>query len=171
MANIKIRKASLDDLQGIYNLLNDCYNEFHYEYAPGEPLAVMTWAHRVISEGHTFVAMSEDRVVGSVGLHATTFPWNNSFWYLIDEWIFIDPEFRRGGTASGLIKCVMEYAETVNPDAVTPVQIAITFGDKPEAKDRFFKMKGLKYIGGIFMNGFEERSKDGQEEQFASSND
>jgi predicted N-acetyltransferase YhbS len=158
MTDVKIRKAIPTDLQGIYDLLSDMYNEFHYEYAPGEPLVLMNWVNDVLSLGHTFVAVKDDLIVGSIGLRATTFPWNNSFFYFTDDWIFVRPEHRQGGTTNELVGHVLRYAEQLNPEGDTvPIQLAVTFGDKPEIKDRYFRQKGLTYIGGIFMNGFQKR--------------
>lgn len=155
---IKLRRATPDDVVQIIGLVNTCWiGESDVVYPPIEPNAAGQWVYGVVVHNWCYVADCDDDIVGSIGLQVDRFPWNNSVHFLKDGWLMVKPDFRAGGVTSKLI----DQAKIEAEERQMPLFMGILNANKDtEAKERFYRMQGFRYIGGHFEHGMPEKEKD-----------
>ncbi len=102
-----------------------------------------------IAMGHVFVARSGGRIVGVIALAVHRWPWtapsNTAGHYLTNEHFWVDPVYRRWGTARRLLGEAARLSDGLG----IPLMIDMSSGgaDAP-LKDRFVKTQGFMYVGG-----------------------
>jgi len=104
-----------------------------------------------IALGHVFVARAPGsrRVVGVIALAIHRWPWtapnNAAGHYMINEHFYVDPIYRRGGTARRLLGEASALADRLG----LPLMIDMASGGiDASLKDRFVKTQGFMYVGG-----------------------
>jgi GNAT superfamily N-acetyltransferase len=94
-----------------------------------------------------WVAEADQRVVGCLSLTHHYWPWNAKAFFLGDDWFWVEPQHRKGGTAKNLL----DKAKACARDLHVPLFLTLSFGGMDVAlKDRFAKMQGFTYKGGRF---------------------
>lgn len=102
----------------------------------------------LIARGMVFVAEEGSRVVGVLILGTQVWAWNRQVWQYCDEYFWVEPEFRKGGTAEQLL----EAAKAKAHEEGRMLWIDLSFGGADtELKDRFVKRCGFTYKGGRFL--------------------
>jgi GNAT superfamily N-acetyltransferase len=96
-----------------------------------------------------WVAACEEtsRVVGCIILNHHVWPWNRQAWHLVNDHFWVDPRYRKFGTAAKLLQCAKQCAKELGK----PLYLDFSFGGiDADLKDRFAKMQGFTYNGGRF---------------------
>lgn len=85
--------------------------------------------------------------VGCVVLNHHVWPWNRQVWHLVNDHFWVEPGYRKFGTAKKLLDCAKQCARELG----RPLYLDFSFGGiDSDLKDRFAKMQGLRYNGGRF---------------------
>ena len=109
----------------------------------------------LIDKGLVVVAEQEvdGRIVAAVGMVITQADWSDD-WQLMNEWIYILPEFRATDIFDNLMSAVEAWADD-NRDPTTGQGLAalmgVWTGDSAELKDQLMQRRGWQYAGGNFV--------------------
>ena len=87
-------------------------------------------------------------MIGSIALVPAQFQWNRKFFRATTQWFFVQPKFRKGGTAGGLLKVAKEWASKHN----FVIALGTMMGRDTERLDRFLRLSGFRYAGGNFVS-------------------
>lgn len=156
---IKIRRATGWDVVEVTRLLVRGALEQRKEiwYPKPSQNAARKVGHvlALIDQGLVIVAEQEvdARIVGAVGMAVCQDTWSDQ-WKLVNEWIYILPDFRDVGLDSQLLTAVEMFADDqVDPDTQEglPVIMAMISGQDTELKDELMKRRGYQYGGGNFV--------------------
>lgn len=112
---------------------------------PDQPYAIQQLLD-YIGRGYVFVArLAEDgEIVGVLILEPQKLWYKAAPHYIQSLEFYVDPEFRKGGTAKLLLKRGIKVANV----AGVPLIVSVTSGGMAEMKDRFIERQGFSYIGG-----------------------
>lgn len=116
---------------------------------PAPNNAIATWVMSVIMNGYVIVAEQEEKIVGTIGMGFTHFPWNDEIWIMNNDWLHVDEDFRTHNLASQLIEKVKEFATQKGLIA----RFDVINDGKVEKIDKFLEIKGMRYMGGNFIYG------------------
>jgi GNAT superfamily N-acetyltransferase len=151
----KVRLALQTDAFPILDTLLDALDATELDLPdPVMPYAVQHLMDLIARE---FVAVVEDphgHIVGCIALNFGQWPWvpghDRSGTHLCNEHLWIDPRWRKGGTAVRLLMFAKGRAQTLK----LPLMIELAFIDEGtkslSPKDRFVANQGFKYIGSKF---------------------
>lgn len=145
---VVIRKAIYADVMAIERTITDVAwaNADIPLPAPERPY-VLQYGMDLISRGLVYVAEVETTIVGCIMLDTPHWPWNRKAWYLENAHFWIEPTFRKGGTAAKLI----DAAKSTAVEMKLPLRLCFTSdGRDADLKDRWMRMQGFKYQGGNF---------------------
>jgi GNAT superfamily N-acetyltransferase len=144
-----IRAAQFEDVFQIEWTLLDAARLAEFPVPPVErPYAVQKLMD-LIAVKLIWVATCEktSRVVGCIVLNHHTWPWSRQHWHLVNDHFWVDPAYRKFGTAAKLLECAKNCAR----DLGKPLYLDFSFGGiDADLKDRFAKMQGFTYNGGRF---------------------
>lgn len=143
-----IREATIFDHTGILSCIIKWIDEAAISY-PKPNNGIAEWVTNVLMGGYGVVAEKEGKIVGTIGMTFTKFPWNNETWIMNNEWIHVDKEHRKGGTASKLIEAVKSFAN----ERKLPIVMGIVNGVDIDKKTRFMKISGATHSGSNFVYG------------------
>jgi GNAT superfamily N-acetyltransferase len=129
-------------------------------YPPIQEDRALRWILDVMARGFVLVAIADGRVIGSAGFDAFQFPWNGDLWCFNNTWLYVQPEYRKGGTTAMLIRHAVKYAEARQ----APIIMGNTSGYRAELKDMLIGRAGFTYAGGFFVRGL-EKVGEGSDEQ------
>lgn len=102
------------------------------------------WLMGIINMGGAWVAIADKKIVGSIGCNVDFHPWNRQDRFVLDEWYYVKPEYRKGySIASELIKIAKSKAHA----AGLRFHFSLNSGTDSKA-DRFVRMLGFTYVGG-----------------------
>ena len=152
-----IRRAKPTDIIHLLKMMKEFLYEVSSKYPPVNDADCMNWMLSIVNAGGAWVAISEKRVIGTIGCSVDRFSWNRQVPYVYDEWYYVDPAFRKGYTIS---KELIEMAKTHSDKAGLPFIFSINSG-KDVNVDRFVRMQGFEYMGGIAARFPEMEKKDG----------
>ena len=144
-----IRSGHYDDIFEIEALLIKARDEIDLKDNPHQetPYIYHDLIHQA-EAGLLIVAEDGGYVCGVMALATSHWPWNRKQGqHLINNHFYVDPEYRRGGTARKLL----EAAKVVARERGMPLRIDLMGAGSRELKDRFCEMSGLRYLGGIFL--------------------
>jgi predicted N-acetyltransferase YhbS len=161
MTDIKIRTAGARDASNIVRLLFDWFNETDLGWPEPNDVDMLNWVSGVMRNGRVFVAERSGRLIGVVGIQEQTFSWNRSAHYYGDTFFFVTPAYRRGGVANALMKAVQTHAAS----AGLPLVMGIITGRHTDALERWYRIQGGQYAGGVITFGIErlQRSQEAAE--------
>ena len=121
-------------------------------YPEVDELDCIRWVTRVVAIGGSFVALHNNRIIGSIGIGVEQFTWNTRYEFLTNEWFYVHPKFRRAGVAVRLIS----GAKAMSDSSGRPFLFSVTSGIDKRI-DRFIAMQGFKPIGSMLTYGMGER--------------
>jgi GNAT superfamily N-acetyltransferase len=140
-----IRVAQFEDVFQIERTLLDAARQAEFPVPPVErPYAVQKLMDLVAVKLIWVATCSEsERVVGCLVLSHHVWPWNRQAWHLVNDHFWVDPAYRKFGTAAKLLACAKDLGK--------PLYLDFSFGGiDADLKDRFAKMQGFTYNGGRF---------------------
>lgn len=143
-----IREANIFDHTGIMVSIIKWIDESSIAY-PVPNRAMAGWVNNVLEKGYCVVAEEDGRIVGTMGMTFTKFPWNDKEWIMNNEWLHVDIGHRKGGTARKILDKVLDFAKEKN----IPLTMGIINGVDLRKKERFMKMTGALHLGGNFAYG------------------
>jgi GNAT superfamily N-acetyltransferase len=147
-----VRPAQFEDVFAIERTLLDAARRAEFPVPPVErPYAVqklmdlvavkLIWVAVSAENAHT------ETVVGCIVLSHHVWPWNRQVWHLVNDHFWVDPAYRKFGTAAKLLRCAKDCAKELGK----PLYLDFSFGGiDADLKDRFAKMQGFTYNGGRF---------------------
>ncbi len=145
---VTINKATVFDHGQLIELLMTWFDECDCDYIPKTCSYTGIWMADLIARHMVLVAKIEDKIVGSLGLRITHFPWNNEVKVLSDDFLMVDKEFREYGVANKLITAAKDLAKEFKH----LLMIGHFSGTDTKLKDRYFsQIQGLQYLGGNFI--------------------
>jgi GNAT superfamily N-acetyltransferase len=144
---ISFRRATARDLTQLYDCLLHYFDELSFAYPGVNETDVVTWGLGVVNGGGCIVAECDGKIIGSVGMEVSTFPWNRANRYLNSVWLFVVPEFRKGGTGIRLMKLAKDIAKSNE----MPVMLGEVFGFEPELLGKIKQVLGFKHVGGNYI--------------------
>ena len=145
---IVIRPGRYEDMAETVNLLAQGIREAEVPMPELQFPHCYHWFISAVAEGLVFVAECNGRIVGGLVGGCTYWPWDalqKQPMLSAPAW-YVDPAFRRGGTARGLLKKLEERA--LEKDA--HVMIEINNGVMADQKDRFMTISGYSRVGGQY---------------------
>lgn len=145
MSEITIRRAVPKDFVNILRLLEQAVQENEVAYPPIDELKLMEWVTATKRDGEIVVADLSGRIVGTLGLLVQEWKWSTER-FISNEFFFVQPPFRKHGTAEALLKAGEKFAH----DGKLRLVVSFSGGRKSETKDRMMQMKGWIYCGGMF---------------------
>jgi GNAT superfamily N-acetyltransferase len=152
----KVRQALQTDAFGILDTLIDALNAT--ELPLPDPVMPYAVQHMMDLIAREFVWVAEDhkgRIVGCLALNFGQWPWvpghDRRGTHLFNEHFWVDPAFRKGGTALRFLALAKARATTLK----LALMIELAFIDEGtkgrlSRKDRFVANQGFRYIGGKF---------------------
>lgn len=151
---IEYRIANMEDGQRLIDLLLGKFWPEHKlggrQLAPDIPKISRTIIDEMLN-GTVFIAISDGKAVGSLGLHPFS-PWWTSEQILADTWFFVDPEYRSKGVAKELLAMGKQFAIAQGK----PMTVGVYNSHDSDRKDAFFRRSGFEMIGGWYLaNGGE----------------
>ena len=144
---IEIRPARYDDIIDVEACLVRAREEMDFDIPEHEvPFALHNLLHQV-EAGFLIVAEDAGYIVGVIALVPHHHPWNRTQKFLVNEHFFVDPDYRKGGTAKHLLDAAKVRADELN----MPLRIDLIGGGDRQAKDRFMELNGFRFLGGQFL--------------------
>ena len=147
LANYEDAVAIQDTLWHVQDMTETPYPDPDIPYAAQK---LMTQA----TEGLICVATGWDErhIVGVIALGYATWPWKHpegkDAQYLINEHFYVDPIWRKGGTAKKLLGWAKDLADAKGLHLMIDFS---TIDADVHVKDRFARINGFKYTGGKFL--------------------
>lgn len=146
--DVKINRASIYDHGAILELLISWFDEAKVPNIPMPCAFTGVWLADLIARHIVFTAKIDGKLVGTLGLRFTHFPWNNLVVVLSDDFLMTDSEYRQFNVAESLIKAAKEFAKEFKH----PLMIGHFSGLHAELKDKYLsQFHGFKYLGGHFI--------------------
>jgi GNAT superfamily N-acetyltransferase len=151
-----IRVAQFEDVFQIERTLLDAARQAEFPVPPVErPYAVQKLMDLVAvkliwvaeTQGKLYPSGFPPAIVGCIVLSHHVWPWNRQAWHLVNDHFWVDPKYRKFGTAAKLLHCAKQAASELSK----PLYLDFSFGGiDADLKDRFAKMQGFTYNGGRF---------------------
>lgn len=145
-ARVIIREARYTDLFGLERTLTQALTLGGFSEPIEQPYAYKKLLD-LIGFRLAWVAEADGHIVGCLVLSHHCWPWNSQEWHLAQEHLWVEPEYRRGGTAAKLLGCGKQCAHELGRKLVLNISFG---GEDAPLKDRFVKSQGFAYIGGRF---------------------
>jgi GNAT superfamily N-acetyltransferase len=150
---ISIRAAEPQDAFGIHETLLRALKVAGTNYPePDMPYCIQAMLDQ-IAQGFLGVAISPcgRRIIGVIWLDYGRWPWcspqNVKAFHLYNQHFWVEPDFRKGGTA----KRLLDFAKSVADRKQLALKLEFSNLDmKPELRDRFARINGFGYTGGVF---------------------
>jgi GNAT superfamily N-acetyltransferase len=145
---VQIRPAQFEDVFQIERTLLDAARLAEFPVPPVErPYAVQKLMDLIAVRLIWVATTEENAVVGVIVLSHHVWPWNRQAWHLVNDHFWVDPAYRKFGTAAKLLQCAKNCAKELGK----PLYLDFSFGGiDADLKDRFAKMQGFTYNGGRF---------------------
>lgn len=153
-----IRVAKFADVEGILQTLLRALDESETPWPVPEQPYCQQYTMDLIAQNLCFVALAEGtRVVGVIMLDRARWPWTHpnseSGRHLYNQHFWVDPAYRRGGTASKLLQMAAARADA---EGLPLLLISSSSSPDVDLADRFFATQGFKRIGGTYFRAAKE---------------
>lgn len=140
-----IRLATVEDLSGIYMMLNVMHSETINSTSSIDSEKLTSAISNALHRGVVLVFDVDGKIAGSIaGLE--TSDWWSSEKYLADMWFFVYKEHRRSNIASKLVKSFMQVAREAN----VKIKLGHVYSGDGERKDKFYERLGLSKVGSLY---------------------
>jgi GNAT superfamily N-acetyltransferase len=147
----EVRPGIYSDVHGIKQTLMRALAESETPYPEPEDPYCLQRLMDLIAQHFVFVAVSDSRIVGAIVLDRAHWGWtrptSESGRHLYNEHFWVDPAYRRGGTASKLLNLAEARADC---EGLPLLLITSMLDGNTELKERFVSMHGFKRVGGTF---------------------
>ena len=142
-----ITTAKKDDVVEVSRFLVD---EFHQEYSDWYPEVDVAMVIRYIGDhynnGRIFINKDKGKISGVTMAKPANY-WFSRRQFLSEGVFYVAPRARRGKVAKKLLNELTAYARELDLD----LTVAVSTGDRVQAKDRFFESNGLTRAGGLYV--------------------
>ena len=139
------RPVGPGDHAALFKLLQEMYLEVGlFSMSEAKVKAMIT---DVITRGVSVLAVSDDKVVGSVGLVPSTMWWSEDV-VLSERWTFVSADYRRSTIAKDMFRLVNDFATQADLTLVIGIFSPKQAARKGHLFRRFFKPIGEIFIGG-----------------------
>jgi GNAT superfamily N-acetyltransferase len=140
-----IRLATVEDLSGIYMMLNVMHSETINSTSSIDSEKLTSAISNALHRGVVLVFDVDGKIAGSIaGLE--TSDWWSSEKYLADMWFFVYKEHRKSNIASKLVKSFMQVAKEAN----VKIKLGHVYSGDGERKDKFYERLGLSKVGSLY---------------------
>jgi GNAT superfamily N-acetyltransferase len=140
-----IRLATVEDLSGIYMMLNVMHSETINSTSSIDSEKLTSAISNALHRGVVLVFDVDGKIAGSIaGLE--TSDWWSSEKYLADMWFFVYKEHRKSNIASKLVKSFMQVAREAN----VKIKLGHVYSGDGERKDKFYERLGLSKVGSLY---------------------
>lgn len=141
---MRVRRAGIHEIGAIIDLLIAMHVENGLFSLSEAKMARQV--RQLVLQGSCYAVLDGDRIVGIVGLDVAT-PWYSDERHVGDYFLFIHPDYRSTDAGDLLIEAgdawAAERGMKYLSGPVTP--------DRPEVKMRWYRSRGFKLIGGLFL--------------------
>lgn len=141
-----VRRAEPLDISALTAMLVEMHQQTELPTPPISSEKMIAKINEVIHKGVVFVAIEENRLVGSVGGMVGQDWWSDQK-FLADNWFYVSPDHRKSSIALKLIKNFIEVAN----DAKLPVRLGHIFSGDIDRKDKLFEKLGMIKAGSVFV--------------------
>lgn len=147
----QVRLATADDLNDVYVLLVNMWNEtdyVHFEFSPERTLSgIFDWINKESSV--MFVVEKDKQIIGFIA--GVIFqPWMSNDKCAMEQLFFVKKSERGTGVAGLLLDAFISWTK----NKCKHVQVSVTTG-KSEAAEVLYKKRGLSYVGGNYIKHWE----------------
>lgn len=154
-----IRKAVPTDVVALLKLFKEITSESPIYNNPDDADCIQ-WFLNVIAVQGAWVAVSNRKIVGSIGCLVDYKPWNHQEQFVYNCWYHVSREYRKGYRISAEL---LSVARNTAHEAGLPFHLSINSAiDK--RTDRFIRMQGFTYEGGGFVSSLALRERENGEE-------
>lgn len=143
---MRLRFATLEDTEALFHLLLGLHQE--QAAVPLNPIKADGQLRHSIEHDVVLVAEHEGKLIGSICLRTWDF-WYSDAQMLIDKWFYVDPKYRRLGTAKKLIDAAKKWAREVD----MRLTLAIASPNRLKAKMRLLRRWGFYVMAAHMMEG------------------
>lgn len=143
---MKIRFATLDDAEPLFHLLLGLHKE--QGAVPLSPVKADTEIRWAIENADVLVAEVDGELVGSICIVQRTI-WYSEATVMVDQWIYVRPEFR----SSGVGKKLVDAAKIIAHDAGQRLALEIASPQRLKAKIRLYRKWGFYLLGAVMLEG------------------
>jgi hypothetical protein len=143
-SEITLRAATPRDVIALYVLLKGYFEELRLAYPAAEEAPTIAWGLNVILRQGVIVAEEGGQIIGSVGMEVDSFPWAPLSKHLNALWFYVRPDRRVTDASDKLLRAAQAAAITNN----MMLRMDNVWGMRPEAQDRYRRIKGFTYVGG-----------------------
>lgn len=143
---IAIRRAAPMDFVNIARLLEQAVQDVEVAFPPINQMKLLQWIMDCKRDGEIVVADCSRQIVGALGLLAREYPWADER-MIASEFFYVQPKFRKRGTADSLIQAAEKFAD----DSKTRLVMTFVGGKDAELKDVYMSRKRFIYCGGTFL--------------------
>jgi len=143
---MKIRRATIEDIKQIYEMLIDMHSQTEIKLAPIKPEKLYGTIKTALEKGIVLVAEVKNRIVGSIAGMVSSEWWSDQE-FLKDIWFYVSPENRKSSIAIKLAKCFIKIGNS----AKLKIKLGHVFSGDIERKDKFFHHLGLEKAGSLYV--------------------
>ena len=134
------------DVAALISLQKISHKETPLAYPPVNELHCLEWVSSVIQT--SFVASHDGKIVGSIGIGLSSFPWNREHGYLDNQWFYVVPKYRRHHVG----KMLLEAAKYMSDQISVPFIFSVTSGIDNRIA-RYVAMQGFTPMGDVLTYG------------------
>lgn len=153
-SKIVIRAAEGYDASRIARMLEEWFDQTMVGYPRPDPVEMTGWVLNTMAQGYVAVAERHGRLIGVLGISRSSMPWNRRVAVFRDQFFYVPPKHRHRGTAEYLMKAAQMHAAKQQ----IPLFMAIITGQKTDHLERWYRLKGGTYVGGIMTFGFPQKA-------------
>lgn len=135
---MKIRAANSDDMAAVVDMLRHMHEEA-VDAPSWDEDSVTATVMECIGGGMCFLAMSGDKIAGTVGLGYGRSWWSTEV-VLGDHWFYVRPEYRRSRAAWLLLRHVVDLAD----EKGMRMQMGASHSSRPQAVERLLRRFGFR---------------------------
>ena len=143
---MKIRRATIEDIRQIYEMLINMHSQTEIKLAPIKPEKLYVTIKTALEKGIVLVAEVKDKIVGSIAGIISSDWWSDQE-FLKDLWFYVFPENRKSSIAIKLVKCFIKIGNS----AKLKIKLGHVFSGDIERKDKFFRHLGLEKAGSLYV--------------------